>query len=239
MAAPRCDAGSALRLRLVTVLMRENLPDLPNLVRLAADEGVRELFVQQLCHDFDEATLPAGYRPMRMFIDRQRLVARATAGAWPPSSTRPATRGDARRRAAPAAQRRRRASRVAPPPRCDWPWTGAYVSYRGDAMPCCMVGTPDRASFGNVLDDGVAEVWANDAYAASARRFASERRAIGVPRLRASTEGRSDAAGGAPASAASPERIARAARAAARRPPVRGAGAACAALRVSRGVASR
>ena len=31
-------------------------------------------------------------------------------------------------------------------------------------MPCCMVGTPDRMNFGNMLEDGVANVWSNDAY---------------------------------------------------------------------------
>jgi PAS domain S-box-containing protein len=27
----------------------------------------------------------------------------------------------------------------------DWPWRGAYLSYDGQAVPCCMVSTPDRA----------------------------------------------------------------------------------------------
>jgi radical SAM protein with 4Fe4S-binding SPASM domain len=49
-------------------------------------------------------------------------------------------------------------------PRCDWPWRGAYVSYRGEAMPCCMVGTPDRVNFGNMLDEGVGHVWRGEAY---------------------------------------------------------------------------
>jgi radical SAM protein with 4Fe4S-binding SPASM domain len=36
---------------------------------------------------------------------------------------------------------------------------GAYVSYDGRAMPCCMVATPDRASFGNVFQDNLLPVW--------------------------------------------------------------------------------
>jgi radical SAM protein with 4Fe4S-binding SPASM domain len=43
--------------------------------------------------------------------------------------------------------------------RCDWPWTGAYVSYQGLAMPCCMVATPDRVNFGNMADRGADAVW--------------------------------------------------------------------------------
>jgi len=49
------------------------------------------------------------------------------------------------------------------------------VSYRGDAMPCCMVGTPDRVSFGNMLDDGVADVWNGAAYERFREQLASDR----------------------------------------------------------------
>lgn len=115
--------------------------------------------MQQLCHDFEEASLPAHYRPMRLFIDRERLMPRddaATAAIFAEARDTAATLGVTLRLPA------RRGV-----PRCDWPWRGAYVSYSGEAMPCCMVGTPDRASFGNVLGDGVAAVWTSEGY----RRF--------------------------------------------------------------------
>jgi radical SAM protein with 4Fe4S-binding SPASM domain len=59
-------------------------------------------------------------------------------------------------------------------PRCDWPWTGAYVSYQGEAMPCCMIGTPDRGSFGNALEHGVAATWTGEAARAFRSRLASD-----------------------------------------------------------------
>lgn len=43
--------------------------------------------------------------------------------------------------------------------RCDWPWRGPYISYRGEVMPCCMVGTPDRAQLGSVARHGIDAVW--------------------------------------------------------------------------------
>src|SRR5262249_41887198 len=46
------------RLRMVTVLMRQNLHELPELVRLARRYAMESLFVQHLCHDFGEASLP-------------------------------------------------------------------------------------------------------------------------------------------------------------------------------------
>ena len=48
--------------------------------------------------------------------------------------------------------------------RCDWPWTGAYISYEGYMMPCCMVSTPDRANFGKVTDRTLTSVWNSDEY---------------------------------------------------------------------------
>jgi MoaA/NifB/PqqE/SkfB family radical SAM enzyme len=57
--------------------------------------------------------------------------------------------------------------------RCDWPWRGAYVSYDGKAMPCCMVATPDRAQLGDMAASGVAPVWTGQAYRDFRERLAS------------------------------------------------------------------
>jgi hypothetical protein len=56
--------------------------------------------------------------------------------------------------------------------RCEWPWRGAYVSYEGLAMPCCMVATPDRANFGSVRD-GLLPIWNGEDYRAFRARLAS------------------------------------------------------------------
>ena len=160
--AARAKARSPLELRIVTVLMRKNLDELPAIVRLAHDEGVDSVFVQYLCHDFEEATLPPEYRPMRDYVHEQSL------DATPPETLErafAAARAEAARRGVdlrlPPLGRPKRATAA---PRCDWPWRGAYVSYRGDAMPCCMVSTPDRVNFGNMLADGVQRVWQGEAY---------------------------------------------------------------------------
>jgi MoaA/NifB/PqqE/SkfB family radical SAM enzyme len=163
-------AGSP-HIRLVAVLMRDNLAELPALVRLAADEGVGSLFVQRLAHDFREADLPPVYAPMRAFVDRQTI------------DREPRDRVEAVFDAARAAARERaidlRLPQLDPRPPdarrtgCDWPSTGAYLSYRGEAMPCCMVGTPDRMQFGNMARDGVASVWASAEFNAFREALAS------------------------------------------------------------------
>ncbi len=147
-------------MRLVMVIMRQNLAELPDLVRLAHAWGIDSIFVQHLCHDFGEETLPERYRPMRDYVSQQTLLGedeKVIEQAF----------GEARRVARGAGielRLPRTRSRAHPPgtsgrDRCNWPWTGAYVSYQGLAMPCCMVSTPDRINFGNMAELGVHDVW--------------------------------------------------------------------------------
>jgi MoaA/NifB/PqqE/SkfB family radical SAM enzyme len=164
MDAKRRRGNATPDVTLVAVAMRRNLHELADLVRLTHALGIAALSVQHLCHDFGETGLPERYRPMRAFVDEETLLnedpervrwcfaaaeaaARETGVALrlPTLRRAPLARGDGR-------------------PRCDWPWRGAYLSYAGDAMPCCIVATPDRINFGNMVRDGVAAVWTNDAY---------------------------------------------------------------------------
>jgi radical SAM protein with 4Fe4S-binding SPASM domain len=160
--------------RLVVVVMRRNLHELPDLVRLAHAEGVHSVSVQHLCHDFGEASLPERYRPMRAFVEQETLLHE--------DPLRVAQSFDAARAAAWELDVELRLPNVVPrthPPgtpgrkRCDWPWRGAYVSYDGRAMPCCMVATPDRIHFGDMAQDGVAAVWNNRDYSAFRERLDS------------------------------------------------------------------
>jgi radical SAM protein with 4Fe4S-binding SPASM domain len=168
MAAREAAASTWPKVGLVAVAMRQNIGQLPQLVRLAHAEGVQSLSVQYLCHDFGEASLPERYRPMRQFIDEQTLLTedRARTDAIFAEAREEAARLGITLRL-PQLQARVHASDVTGRERCDWPWRGAYISYDGKAMPCCMVATPDRINFGDMAQDGVAQVWNNDAY----RRF--------------------------------------------------------------------
>ena len=168
--------GSVLpHLRLVVVIMRQNLHELPELVRQAHGWSMEAIHVQHLCHDFGESTLPEHYRPMHEFVEEQTLVNEDPA--------RVERYFDAARRVADELGMDVRLPRTRPrahppgtpgPKRCDWPWRGAYVSYDGQAMPCCMVATPDRASFGNVALHGVESIWNGAEYDAFRRQLSSD-----------------------------------------------------------------
>lgn len=154
------------RVHIVMVVMRRNLEELPALVRLTHELGADTLSVQHLCHDFGEQALPEAYRPLRAFVDGETLLLEDSAHVQRIFAA-------ARRLAAelgvplrlPALDRcGPRPARAAP--RCDWPWRGPYISYRGDVMPCCMVGTPDRACLGDAAAKSFDALWNGVAYGA-------------------------------------------------------------------------
>lgn len=175
LAARRRLSSKLPHLRLVMVIMRQNLHELPALVRLAHRWSVESIFVQHLCHDFGESSLPTHYLPMRDFVQEQTLLqedpqrvehyfgeARAVANELNIELRLPRTR------------LRLHAPGTPGPQRCDWPWTGAYISYQGYAMPCCMVSTPDRINFGKLTEQGVEALWNGDDYQSFRNQLASE-----------------------------------------------------------------
>jgi radical SAM protein with 4Fe4S-binding SPASM domain len=170
LVAARDAAGAPLQVRGVMVLMRANLHELPALVQLLHAHGVHELLVQRLSNDLAQPDLPARYIPIRRYVDDEEL------------------RLDDRRRALAVFEVARDHARAlgfalhlprleegagaarAGSPGCTWPWDQLYVTAAGELLPCCMVASADRASFGNVFD--AAEVRLQDAWSgASARAF--------------------------------------------------------------------
>lgn len=163
--AAACDLKPRPRLRLVTVAQRGNLHELPALVDLACEYGIDEMFVQHLCHDFGEDTLPAHYAPMRAFVAEQTLLGESRERVehyFGVARERAVQRGVELR--LPRVTVHRHAFGTPGRQRCDWPWRGPYISYRGEAMPCCMVGTPDRITLGDMAREGVHSVWHGNAY---------------------------------------------------------------------------
>jgi radical SAM protein with 4Fe4S-binding SPASM domain len=159
--AAREEAGAARPVvRLVTVIMRQNLEELPALVRLAHAWGCASMFVQHLCHEFVERETLLNEEASR--IEKYFSMALQVAGELglelrlPRIEVRPHLPG------------------TPGPERCDWPWRGAYISYQGYAMPCCMIATPDRMHFGNFSAEPADAIWNGAAYAGFRDRLASD-----------------------------------------------------------------
>lgn len=147
LADARDAAGSALALRGVMVLMRRNLPELPALVRLLHAHGVHELLVQRLASDLDDGG--ARYIPIRRYVEAEELQPAELPGA---ARVFDAARAEAAALGFTLHLPRLQPARPAPAPGCGWPWEQMYVTAAGHMLPCCMVGTADRASFGRVFD---------------------------------------------------------------------------------------
>ncbi|WP_433305679.1 radical SAM protein [Actinoplanes sp. CA-030573] len=163
-------AGSATPwIRVVFVAMRDNVGELPALIRLLAGIGVNELRVQNLSHSFDD-TDPAGrYEEIREFTASQALWSGADRDA-----ARVAFAGAAR--AARETGLLLRLPHLGGEPDnggCTWPWDAAYITSAGVVQPCCMVMGDDRVSLGSLTESGFPEIWHGAPYREFRRRLAS------------------------------------------------------------------
>ncbi len=162
-------------IRLVMVIMRQNLAELPALVRLAARYEIGSIFVQHLCHDFGESSLPVHYRPMRDFVQSQTLLEEEPERVdFYFAEAREVARELHIELRLPRTRLKMHAPGTPGPQRCDWPWKGAYLSYQGYAMPCCMVSTPDRVNLGRVGEQSVAQIWNGERYEQFRSQLSSE-----------------------------------------------------------------
>jgi MoaA/NifB/PqqE/SkfB family radical SAM enzyme len=162
--------------------MKENIGELPDVVRLAAHMGVPEVYLQRLTYYAGEADAPGMMTDEhRIFntldeqidaliaegeaLGRELGVTLRAAGATTPSHSihgDTAIQADARR----------------PWSACMRPWTTAYITANGNALPCCIspFATRDYASLqlGNVFDQSFDELWNADAYQAWRTRLLSD-----------------------------------------------------------------
>lgn len=147
-------AHSALDVRGVMVLMRSNLHELPALVRLLHSHRVHELLVQRLSSDLQQPDLPARYITIRSYVNDAQLqledMPRAEA-VFQEARQLARTLGMRLHLPRLAVHEASVPSSASQKPRCGWPWEQLYVTAAGELLPCCMVATADRATFGNVF----------------------------------------------------------------------------------------
>lgn len=162
--------GAPPHVQLNTVLMRSNLAELPDVVRLAADIGVDRMWLQALSHDFSDTDDDVTYVAIRGFTDAEAV--------WGNGQGEAASVAEARRVADELGLDLRLPDQPDPPAGgtpdpvttgepalpCDWPWTGMYVTHDGKVQPCCMVMGDDRVVLGDLRTEHVDDVWRGPAY---------------------------------------------------------------------------
>jgi MoaA/NifB/PqqE/SkfB family radical SAM enzyme len=167
------------RVSLWFVAMQENLHELPDFVRLAAELGVPEVYLQRLVYFgggqplAEGATMVAEQSLFGTLERRQaRLIAQCEALA--------AELG-LRFRASGATTPHESvaASGAHPWQGCYRPWALMYITANGTALPCCIApfATPDYPGIilGNVFDRSLADVWNGRSYQELRMAVLSER----------------------------------------------------------------
>jgi MoaA/NifB/PqqE/SkfB family radical SAM enzyme len=174
LVAAKQAAGSGTPwIRVVFVAMRDNVGELPALVRLLGDIGVDELRVQNLSHSFSDTDPGGRYREIRAFTDDQAL--------WANDDVRRAESAfDEAAQAARNTGLRLRLPRIngdgdaLADHGCSWPWTAAYVTSSGVVQPCCMVMGDDRVVLGRLTEESFPDIWYGGRYRDFRRRLAGD-----------------------------------------------------------------
>jgi len=174
------DAGEP-RLSFWFTTMRENLPELPDLVDLAAQVGVREVYVQRLV--LIEQGLAQAEQSLYRRLGQQEETYLA----------------EAARRAEAHGVRIRASGQVSPQESlggntetgrpisqsgdtlwsaCYRMWVSTYITCNGNVLPCCIspfsTSNYDRLILGNVLKTPFAEIW-------NGRKYIERRAALHTP----------------------------------------------------------
>lgn len=150
--------------------LRENLDELPDLVRTAAAIGVRRVHLQRLVFN----GLGLAVREQSVYRDlaaREEAVLAACREAAAASGVALTGSGGTHGEGAVGGGR---GAEGRPWQSCRRPWKVLYVTAHGNVMPCCIApfATTDFAAItlGNVARDGVAGVWNGPAMRAFRRR---------------------------------------------------------------------
>jgi radical SAM protein with 4Fe4S-binding SPASM domain len=152
--------------------MRENIAELPGVVRLARSLGIDAIDV--LAYNFwakdywKEKLTVEGERHreeielFRSGIAEARNEAERLKVALYIDNPPPDAEGEA------AAE---------PPPRkCKWPWKYSYITVDGYVCPCCVANDPRALNFGNIFEEPYEKIWNNESYQAFRRKLKGSER---------------------------------------------------------------
>jgi len=181
MVATKAALGSPLpKLSLWCTGMKENIAELPELVRLAARLGIGEVYLQRLVFYDEDRTIGLAREDQSLYgltnssvkdiiaecerLSRELGVRLEASGATSPRTSLSKDQAD-----------------PAPWRACQRPWTVTYVTVNGNILPCCIApfATSDYSSIvlGNLFDQPFDEVWNGSGY----RQFRTGLRSLHAP----------------------------------------------------------
>jgi MoaA/NifB/PqqE/SkfB family radical SAM enzyme len=169
-ATQRARGVATPRVSIWVTAMQENIAEVPELVRLAARIGAPEVYLQRMVFpEAAEAHLGLLQPEQSLYVSYGEQEAATVAEA-----ERLASELGVSFRASGATTPKQSfgSSQQPPDPRpwaaCTRPWTTAYITANGNALPCCIspFATTDYASLllGNLFDEPFADVWNGERY---------------------------------------------------------------------------
>jgi radical SAM protein with 4Fe4S-binding SPASM domain len=154
---------------------RENIRELPDMILLASRVGIDEVYLQRLAYPLDGPGYGLARREKAISDaepETEGIIAGSTA-----LSNRLGIRLVASGLTSPIESLNRRSSGESPWRQCRRPWEVAYITARGNVLPCCIspFATLDYDSLilGNVFEQGLEQIWAGEKYQQFRRRHQS------------------------------------------------------------------
>lgn len=150
--------------------MKENIGELPALLRLASQMGIEEVYVQRMVYTADAKSLPEGMLDAghSLFDDFNAEIEQVITE----SETLAAQLGILFKASGATSPRQSLEASRKPDPHpwkaCMRPWTTAYITANGNALPCCIspFATDDYESLklGNVFEQPFVQIWNDQRY---------------------------------------------------------------------------
>ncbi|UCD90488.1 MAG: SPASM domain-containing protein [Desulfobacterales bacterium] len=145
---------------------QENISELPDFVRLAADLGIPEVYLQRLVY-FQEDEGYGLAKPEKTLIDSNTAVTK-----WIHESHEIARQSGIQFNASglsnPLESLQTNTLNSSPWKRCYRPITLMYITANGNVLPCCIspfaTSDYDAIILGNVFDNSLAEIWSGHRY---------------------------------------------------------------------------
>ena len=152
---------------------RDNISELPGLIKLAADVGIEEVYLQRLVF-FQDAPGYGVARASETLQDSSGLSSELIEESQHLAETL-GIRLNASGQSQPAESLQGEAETRQPWSRCYRPLTLMYITANGNVLPCCIspFSTIDYDSIilGNVFDSSLPEIWTGSKYAAFRQQY--------------------------------------------------------------------
>lgn len=149
--------------------LKENIHELPDLLRLAAKMGVPEVYLQRMVYYHEENNAPGMMKQAHGLFDSfdeqvAAIVTACEALAQALGLTFKAS-GATNPKASLEASKERDQK---PWKKCMRPWTTAYITANGNALPCCIspfaTTNYESLKLGNVFEQPFDDIWNNERY---------------------------------------------------------------------------